>query len=165
MEITQADKSLAHRLFEIGVLLKGLHGLSELIGAGIIYVVSGTTMYNILTSFIYEELTEDPNDFLANLFLRHVHITTHGKDFVAFYLLVSAVVNIVIAIGLLMHRKMMFPVAKIILGAFVIYQGYLFLHTHSPWLLALITYDIAIICLIYMEYKRRWPLESLIVTT
>lgn len=163
MEIVSSERNLSHRLFEIGVVIKGIHGLIELVGAFSIYFVSGTTIYNIITSIISNELVEDPNDFLANFLLQHVHVTAHGKDFAALYLFISAIVNIVLAAGLLMHRKHMYPAAKALLGGFVIYQLYLFARTHSPWLLILALYDVLIIALIYTEYRRRWPIESPVI--
>jgi uncharacterized membrane protein len=158
--ITRVDTSLPHRLFEIGVVLKGLHGVLELVAAGVIYVVSGTTIYNIVTSVLRQELIEDPNDFLANLLLQHTHVSTAGKDFAALYLFVSAIANIVIMTGLLLHRKGFFPVAHVVIGAFILYQMYLFAQTHSVWLIALIVYDAAIMFLIHGEYRRRWPRAS-----
>ena len=165
METTSPDKSLMHRLFEVGVVVKGIHGVVDFIGAAIIYVVSGTTMLRILESVTSGELSDDPNDFLANYILNHAHITAQGKDFAALYLCVSGIINIIIAIGLFLHRKYMFPVAKILLGCFVLYQMYHFVRFHSPWLLILIIYDISVIGLIYLEYRRRWPNEAPTTTT
>ena len=155
-----SDKSLTHRLFEIGIIIKGLHGLLELAGAIAIYIVSGAMMYHAITVFLFDELSEDPNDFLANFVLNHTHITAQGKDFAALYLLVSGIINIIIAVGLFLHRKHMFPVAKLILAAFVVYQAHIFLKTHSLWLVFFMLYDLVIIALIYFEYRRRWPKES-----
>ena len=153
----QPDKSFSHRLFEFGVVVKGLHGVLDIAGAAIIYIVSGTTLLRILESATSGELADDPNDFLANFILNHAHITAHGKDFAALYLFVSGIINIIITTGLLLHRKQMFPTAKIILGLFVLYQIYHFTHSHSLFLLGLIVYDCVVIALIYFEYRRRWP--------
>ena len=160
MEHALSDKSLSHRLFEIGIVVKGLHGLLEFAAAVALYIVSGAMIYHAITVFLFDELSEDPNDFLANFLLLHTHVTTHGKDFAALYLFISGIINIIIAIGLLLHRKNMFPVAKLILAAFVVYQAHLFVKTHSLWLVVFILYDLAIIALIYSEYRRRWPKES-----
>ncbi len=160
MELAQTDKSLTHRLFEIGVVVKGIHGLLDLASALALYIVSGAMIYHAFTNLIFDELSEDPNDFLANFLLIHTHVTTQGKDFAVLYLFVSGVINIIIAVGLFLHRKRMFPIAKATLAVFIVYQIHLFLKTHSPWLILFIIYDTCVLALIYFEYRRRWPKES-----
>lgn len=149
-----------HQLFELGVFAKGIHGALEAVGALFIFTTSGTTITHILTNLLSFEISEDPNDYLANLILSHAEVSTAGKDFIALYLLVSACVNIIICTGLLLHRKHMFPVAIALLSAFAVYQLYLFSHTFSPWLIALTLYDGTLAFLIHAEYRRRWPILS-----
>ena len=161
MEIVEEKRTFSHRLFEVGVIVKGIHGVFEIISAGVVYVISGASITTIVGSILYEELSEDPNDFLANIILQHSpHLTLPQMHFAALYFFVGGIVNIVLATGLLLHRKHMFPVAKMLLGIFVFYQLYLFTRTNSPWLLLLSFYDLLLIWLIFREYRRRWPVES-----
>ncbi|MBI4090435.1 MAG: DUF2127 domain-containing protein [Candidatus Komeilibacteria bacterium] len=152
--MSKAD-GILHRLFRIGVIGKGIHGLIELSGAILLYITSNTTILNIAESLTKGELAEDPNDILANLFLQTTsHVSQQGKDFAALYLFVAAVVNITLSIGLLMNRRRMFPIAIGIVGVFALYEIYLFVRTASPYLPVLILYDCVIIWLVYAEYKR-----------
>ena len=152
-----SDSNAVHRLFRVGVLIKGMHGLIELTGAVLIYLTSGSTLLNIVTSITTNELTEDPNDLLANFLLQTTsHVSQGAKDFAALYLLVSAIVNLLLTAGLLAEKKKAFPAAIGIIALFILYQSYLFIHTHSPWLVVLTLYDCVIIVLIYLEHKRNW---------
>ncbi|TSC86487.1 MAG: membrane protein [Parcubacteria group bacterium Gr01-1014_8] len=152
------QRSFLHRFFEVAVILKGLHAIAELIGAVIIFFTSGATLSALAISVVSKELVEDPNDVLANVLLSNVsHVTQAGKEFAALYLFISALINLILASGLLMHKKIMFPIASVLLALFALFQLYLYTQTHSLWLIALSAYDCAIIVLVYLEYRRRWP--------
>src|SRR5579859_6257082 len=97
-----ARELILHRLFKIGVWLKGVDGLLEL-AAGILFIVLTPQMLNhsviILTQ---HELAEDPGDLIANA-LRHAasHLSTESKLICGLYLLGNGVVKLFLAIGIL----------------------------------------------------------------
>ena len=144
---------LLHRLFRVGVFVKGIHAVIELITAIVLYLVSGTTLSNIITSAANGELFEDPNDFIATVFLQHASaLTGSGKDFATLYLFIGALVNGMLSFGLLAGKRIAFPTALSIMTLFVLYQLYLFARTHSPWLIFFIAFDCIVLWLIYKEY-------------
>jgi uncharacterized membrane protein len=144
-----------HRLFRIGVILKGAHALLELAGAILIYFTSNSTLYGLVVNAVQSELLEDPNDILATFFLQHASgIASEGKDFAALYLFVGAMVNGMLAVGLLSEKRAVFPVSLVVLGLFVLYQLYLFARTLSPWLPLFALFDLLVMCLVGVEYAR-----------
>jgi uncharacterized membrane protein len=56
---------LLGQTFEVGILLKGLDGLLEVLGGLLLLVVSPATIDRVVTSLTRHELSEDPRDVLA----------------------------------------------------------------------------------------------------
>ena len=56
---------LLDRAFAIGITLKGLDGVLEVVGGVLLLVVSSTTIDNMSRALTQHELSEDPHDFLA----------------------------------------------------------------------------------------------------
>ena len=57
-------------------------------------------------------------------------------------------------VGALLRRKLWaYPIAMIAFGAFILYQLYRFTFTHSIGLIALSVFDLAVIWLIWLEYR------------
>ena len=101
------------------------------------------------------ELAQDPTDLLAN-YLIHVsqNLSLGAISFVSLYLLIHGLIKIGLVTGLWMRKLWAYPLAGVILGFFVAYQGIRFFHTHSLLLLLLTFVDIVILVLIRFEYKR-----------
>ena len=49
--------------FDIALILKGLDGLLELVGAVLLLVISPDTINRLAQRLLQHELSEDPNDF------------------------------------------------------------------------------------------------------
>jgi uncharacterized membrane protein len=152
------DKWL-HRLFRLGVLIKGVDGLLETIGGAVFLCVGRATLRHLVRTLTRQELLEDPDDWLANS-LRHAfaHLSVSGKLFGGIYLLVHGAVKIFLVVCLLRGRLWAFPVAMAVLLAFVGYQVYR-ISTHFSWLLVGLTIlDVGILLLIRHEYGclNRW---------
>jgi uncharacterized membrane protein len=114
-----------------------------------------------VTRISENELANDPNDILMNLFVNQAtHVFTSARGFVAVYLLVSAIINLIIVGALLSNRLRAYPVSIGIMGLFVLYQIYRIFLTHSPWLTLFTLFDIAVMYLIYEEYKRQIELRK-----
>ncbi|MGH8293333.1 MAG: DUF2127 domain-containing protein [Gammaproteobacteria bacterium] len=147
-------KRILHRLFLIGVLIKGLDGLLEFIGGALLLLVSRTDLTAIVINLTAPELSEDPDDLIAN-FLRHAvhHFSSNTQYFASIYLLVHGAVKIFLMVSLLREKLWAFRPALLILALFVLYQIYRFHNTHSPTLLALTAIDVLIILFVLREYR------------
>ncbi|MDE2070528.1 MAG: DUF2127 domain-containing protein, partial [Gammaproteobacteria bacterium] len=62
-----------HRLFWVTVVIHGLDGLLEIIGAILMLAASHVDLVNIAVYLTAPELAEDPDDLVAN-YLRHAVI-------------------------------------------------------------------------------------------
>ena len=148
-----------HLLFETGVIVKAVHASIELLAAFIVYFLGNRALL-FVTRISSGELGEDPQDFLMNLVMHQAHHLVSVRGFVAAYLVVSAIINLIIAGALLSNRLKAFPLAIGILSVFVIYQVYRIVLTHSLWVTFFTLFDIAVIWLIYMEYRRQIQLRQ-----
>lgn len=143
----------AHVLFRIGVWIKGLDGILELIGGTLFLFISRSALGRVVAFLTAHELSEDPHDLLANA-LRHAveHLSSDTKLFGSVYLLVHGFIKVFLVWGLLRNRLWAYPTAIAFLCAFVGYQAYRVSRHFSIALLVLTVVDIGIVLLIIHEY-------------
>lgn len=143
-----------HRLFQIGLWLKGLDGLLEVAGGIVLAVASRHQIAAVVNHLVRGELSEDPGDVVANALLslaRHLSVGT--ATFVTAYLLVHGLVKLGLVGGLLAEKRRVFPVALAVLGLFLAYQVYRLASRPSPWLGALTVVDAVILGLVAREWR------------
>jgi uncharacterized membrane protein len=143
-----------HRLFEVSVILKGLHAAVECIGGLILAFVSTGSIVGLVRWMTQSELIEDPHDFIAS----HLLIWAQGfsvgtKTFYAFYLLSHGLVKLLLVAGLLKEKLWAYPASLVVMGLFIAYQLYRYSYTHSLFLIVLTVFDIVVIALIWHEYR------------
>jgi len=140
-------------LFRIGIGLKGLDGILEITG-GLLLEILGTRAVSTAVTFLTQhELSEDPHDFLANIFVRFSdHLQVGTVHFAAMYLLVHGLVKIGLAAALLKERLWAFPMGMGFLGLFILYQLYRFNFTHGIGLGLLTILDAGVLLLVWREY-------------
>ncbi|HKI86962.1 MAG TPA: DUF2127 domain-containing protein [Thermoanaerobaculia bacterium] len=149
-----------HRLFEIGVILKGIDGVLELVGGALLLAVSHPTLNRLVFAITRQEISEDPHDLVANALRSTVaHLSVGTQTFSSVYLLVHGAIKIVLVAGLLRRKLWAYPSALSVLALFVLYQGYRLSHTRSLALLVLTAVDLVILYLIAREY--RWLRRSI----
>jgi uncharacterized membrane protein len=94
-------RDLLDQTFEVGIILKGLDGVLEVLGGLLLLVVSPATIDRVVTSLTQHELSEDPHDFLATHLLRTAHgLTGAAVLFGAVYLLAHGLVKVVLVVAL-----------------------------------------------------------------
>lgn len=148
------EEKRIHQMFEIGVLLKGLDGLVELIGGALLLFVSTSTIAAWVAALTHQELIEDPRDLVANyLFSTARHLSVSTQAFAAWYLLGHGMVKLFLVAGLLRGKLWAYPISIFVLGLFILYQVYRFTFTHSIWLVALSVFDLIVVWLICHEYR------------
>jgi len=149
------NKKFIDRIFEIGILLKSFFGIFEVL-AGIIFAISGRLMVNnLIIALTQQEISEDPNDFFANFLIRTTSNFSVGSHiFAVVYLIFHGLVNIFLAVSLLKNKIWAYPWAISGFGIFIIYQVFRYFHTYSPLLLFLTIFDIFIVSIILLEYRK-----------
>jgi len=156
-------KDTLDRAFEIGIILKGLNGLAELIGGLLLLFVTAGDIYHLAALLTQDELSEDPHDFIA----RHLLHTASGLTgsaviFGAVYLLLHGAVKVVLVIALLLNKLWAYPCMIIVLLIFIGYQLYRIAMQPSAGLVALTIFDAVIVTLTWREFRRqrRIPIDG-----
>ena len=131
------------------------YGILRIFLAFILLRFIGAPLSGIFYRAMQHELIEDPNDFLIQLahpFIQHLSFPI--TYFLAVYLIFWGIIDILLSINLLKQKTWAFPVSMYLIGIFVLYEIYRFLHTHSFILACVIVIDLILIWLIGKEYRK-----------
>lgn len=143
-----------HQVFEISIILKGLHGLIECVGGVVLAVASTNSVTRLIGYLTQGELAEDPHDFVASHLVDWAsHFSHDTKTFYAVYLLAHGIIKIVLVAALLRNMLWAYPASLVALALFVVYQMYRFAETQSPVMLLLTLFDVFVMWLIWHEYR------------
>src|SRR5213075_2488894 len=134
-------RSKIHIAFEIGIILKGLNGLVELVGGTLMLVFSPSTIRNFIIN-----LSHRP-EFAAK-------ISSHDERFAAIYLLSHGIVKGVLVYGLLKEQMWAFPWAIAVFTGFGVYQVVHYFQQPSIWMIVLTVLDVFVILLTRFEWQR-----------
>lgn len=148
------------RVFEIGIILKGLNGLLEIIGGIALLLVTPAQIGGLVRALTQEELSEDPHDFIATHLLHTAGgLTGSAVTFGAVYLLLHGIVKVVLVAALLLNRLWAYPWMIGVLTAFIGYQLYRIGLEPTAGLIALTVFDLVILALTIREWRvqRRRP--------
>jgi uncharacterized membrane protein len=152
--MTRLTEHRIHRIFEVSVLLKGVHAVLECVGGLALAVISTRTIVDWMTWLTQDEFIEDPNDFVAVHLLNLAQgFSVSSKNFYVFYLLSHGVVKLFLVAGLLKDKLWAYPASLVVLGLFIAYQLYRFTYSHSIGLVLLTVFDLFVMCLIWHEYR------------
>ena len=144
------------RFFYVSIWLKGLHAVFEIFGGVALLLTSPAFIMRVVAMVTQDEIAQDPNDLIANTLLNAAQqISVSSEHFAALYLLSHGIVKVFLVAGLLRNRAWAYPAALAVFGAFIAYQMYRFTFTHSIGLVALTVFDLAVMWLIWREYRLR----------
>jgi uncharacterized membrane protein len=144
------------RIFEIGIILKGLDGVLETLGGLLLFAVTPTTIDRLVARLTQHELSEDPNDFIARHLLRYAHnLTGSAVAFAAVYLLIHGIIKIVLVVALLRNQAWAYPWMIGFLLVFIGYQLYRLALSPTFGLTALTIFDALIVWLTWREWRRQ----------
>lgn len=141
------------RAFEIGIVLKGLDGVLELVGGVLLLIVSPADINRIVGAVTQHELSEDPGDLIAGRLTQWSHgLTGSAVRFGAVYLLAHGIVKVVLVAALLRNRLWAYPWMIGFLLLFIGYQLYRIVLHPTAGLIALTVFDLAVVWLTWREY-------------
>ena len=148
--------SLLDKVFEGGIIIKGVTGLVEFLSGLLLFFVSPATMYQFITFLTQRELLEDPHDKIANFLVHSTqHIGTGSKTFLIVYLWIHAIIKLIAVIGILKNQLWAYPFSLITLGLLMLYQLYtIFFVKASVGIILLTIFDMFILWLIWREYGK-----------
>ena len=149
-------KDWLDHLFAIGIIGKGINGPAELIGGLLLLFVTPESIHDLVAVLTRGELSEDPNDLVARYLLHTANgLTGSAVIFGAIYLLVHGAVKIVLVIALLLNKLWAYPCMIAVLLIFIGYQLYRIALQPSAALVVLTAFDVLIVTLTWLEYRRQ----------
>jgi uncharacterized membrane protein len=144
------------RVFEVGIIGKGLNGAAELVGGLLLLFLSPDRIHRILAALTQAELSEDPHDFIASHILHTANgLTGNAVLFGAVYLLAHGIVKVVLVVALLLNKIWAYPWMIIVLFLFIAYQLYRIALNPTAGLIALTIFDLVIVALTWREYQQQ----------
>ena len=148
------NEKTIHRMFEVGIWLKGAHALLEVIGGILLWAIDTSAITEFVVDLTADELVNHPRDLIAGYLLQSaLKFSVATKTFAAFYLFSHGVVKLFLVAGLIRNRRRAYPASLVVLGLFILYQLYRFSFTHSIALIVLTVFDVVVIWLIWHEYR------------
>lgn len=144
-----------HISFELGLLIKAIDSLIEIIGGFLLLYLNPYRMGHLVFWLTQPELSEDPDDLIANSLIRFSHsFSISTQDFMVFYLLSHGLVKIILVLLLWRRKLWAYPLTIVSLVLFIAYQVYRFCIHPSAFLVILTAFDAVMIVLTYFEYQR-----------
>ena len=143
-----------HEAFLIGIIIKALIGFFEIL-AGIGFYFSGDLLHRVVV-FAQLEVIRNPHDYLAMLVVRLLlHVPVNEKLFGMIYLVSRGGIKLALIVALLKDKLWAYPGSIALIVAFMIYQIYGILVSHSIFLIILTLFDSIVVWLIWQEYTYR----------
>ena len=155
VEDPDSGNDLIHKSFEVAILLKGIDGVLEIIGGLLLLFLSPIRLNDLIILLTQHELSVDPKDLIANYMVHFASsFTTSTQYFAVYYLALHGIVKIVLVLLLWKRKIWAYPITIASLILFIIYQVYRYTIYHSVWLILLTIFDLIVIALTFIEYKR-----------
>ena len=146
--------NLVDKLFRIGIIIKGIDGVLEIIG-GFILFATPQFLGKIIIFLTQHELAEDSKDFLSNNIIHLYQSVSVTASFGATYLIVHGIIKIFLVASLLMNKLWAYKPMMIFLFLFILYQIIRIFTYHSIALVFLALFDTVILLFVWLEYKKR----------
>jgi len=145
------------KTFKIGLVLKGLDGVLEVVGGILLLFLSPDAIEHLVRMLTAHELSEDPHDLVARYLLHTTAHLNHGTTlFGAIYLLSHGIAKIVLVALVLRDKLWAYPWLIGLLLAFIAYQLYQITAVHfSAALTALTVFDALLVWLTWREYRAK----------
>lgn len=152
---SKKEFTLLHAGFEIGIGLKAISGFFEIIGGILLIFLTPNRLINLISFLTQDELSANPKNIFSSYLIHFSsNFTSDTQYFGVFYLLSHGIVKLVLVILLWKKKLWAYPLTIIILILFIIYQIYRYTFSSSIELILLSIFDVIVIYLTYVEYRR-----------
>jgi uncharacterized membrane protein len=143
------------KIFEVGLLLKGINGTLELLGGFLLLFLTPERLQHYLHAITQETVSgEKPSKILELLFHSIDTLSTGSRVFLIVYLWVHAAIKLIAVIGILKNQLWAYPFSLITLGVLTLFQVISIIHKVSLGMIVLTVFDIFILWLIWREYGK-----------
>src|SRR3984893_1168800 len=145
---------IAHRFFELGILIKGIDGAFEFVGGLLLAFLSPAAINRLVFFLVEDELKEDPAALASNLLLHITRSAIKVKVSASVFLIIHGAVKLALVIGLATHRLWSYPLAILVFTGFTIYQLYQLSQQYSLFMVTVTVLDVMVIILVIAEYRH-----------
>jgi uncharacterized membrane protein len=147
--------TLLDKVFEGGLIIKGVSGALEFLGGALLFFVSPARIHDFVVLITQKELIEDPHDMVSNAMLGWTeHLGSGSVTFLIVYLWIHATIKLIAVVGILRNQLWAYPFSLITLGLLMTYQVYDIILTGSIGMTLLTIFDVFILWLIWREYGK-----------
>ncbi len=144
------------KIFEIGILIKGFDGFLETIGGLILLFIKPEHVSRLINFLTRTELTNDHQDFIANHLVKWSNDLTKGTlIFLGLYLLSHGLAKLILVIEILRNHLWAYVGLIVLTTGFIFYQTYEIVTKSSISMILLTVFDIVIVYLTVIEYKKK----------
>ena len=141
--------------YKLALALKGLVGLLEIAGGLFLYYSSASAINNFWLKLLHEELIEDPRDAIANWLVGFFQsLSVELKFFLVLYLAVNGIIKLFLVSGLWLKKNWVYPIALVILAAFIVYQIYRLSFHFSAFILFSVIDDAFIFIMVWRDWRQ-----------
>ncbi len=148
------QRRILHRIFQLGVIAKGIDGALELIGGISLLFLSAASITGAIWLLVQGELKEDPTDFVANLLVHNTGTIIKSRVPAGTFLILHGAVKLALVGGLATNKLWSYPAAILVFAGFAIYQIYQLVQQNSLFLGMVTALDIVVVLLIVAEYRN-----------
>jgi uncharacterized membrane protein len=150
---TQEEEKEIYQFFRIGIILKGLVSLGEVVMGTLLFFIPASAIISLI-QMIREFLSAPQYNFITG------HLDTLANEFtagavlfIALYLLSRGLVKVFIIWGLLRNKLWAYPTSLVILSLFVLFQIYQIFSGQTSLIIAITIFDLVVMYFIWREYK------------
>lgn len=151
---TRGPARLLERVYQVGIILKGVDGLIELLSGLALWLAP-----TILRAILAPVLRTESDDAGLRVLIAHAAgrldetLARGSSFFVISFLLSHGIVKLVLVYCLLKEYLWVYPYALAVLGLFAVYQIVVLVQRPSVALVLLAILDIVIILLVWREWR------------
>ena len=147
-------EAVIRRIFRLSLLLKAVDSVLEMVGGVLLSIATNAEILRLARLVTRNELSEDPNDFVANLILRSAQsFSLDQKSAASIYLLSHGAIKLFLVVMVLRERPWAYPAFMVALLILIAYQSFQLSLGLSIWLLALTIFDVVVLWLTFHEYR------------
>ena len=151
----ETEEKTLHQLFDVSILIKSALAFLETMGGISVFLVSSNFIFKFVNIISFGELTETPIDSLSRYLLNVMHGFSGGaKVFVAIYLLLHGIINLIIITGLFKKKIFAYHTSFIVFVIFAFYEVYRYIFHPNIYLIVLVIFDSITVWLTWKEYER-----------
>ena len=150
--MTEKSEKEVHAIFVVGLFLKGVNAIIELLLGGMLLFTG--VVPSLIALFTHGELIEDPNDYLA-VHIRNLalHSSVNVQHFGSIYFFSHGIIKLFLVWALLKNKIWAYPASILFFLVIIIYQVFQILYTHSVPITLLTLFDVVVLWLIWHEYQ------------